>query len=381
MNITYEERRRSFLSCLYSMQESLPGLLAMFFIALFSNNLAGNPNPLTLENLFRWLDAVIGPVNHQQFFQILNSNFVWNPFLMGLIIGNVFGVPDSWKRGLSYIHKLMPLGIIMLAPHFIFSHAEKVGMPLILIAFAVMLFTAVITMLLGKLLRMDDRFYSTVAGALSTGDPHVVAILMPMLKSKGGQVINALGSILLFGLVASFLLPILGHALDMDDKAFAILSVFGIGNTGQMFNSAFGFSYEAGHWAHYVEALRHALMPAGFLFVFFVMFIRARIYRDDETVMATKAHKKLPLFIIVFIIAYIVVQFHVVKEPAHLAIFELVKWDFSLAAAALGLSLPLREIAQWGVRGIVLAFTSGIIRLAVLIGVLLAAAHFNFPLI
>ena len=111
------------------------------------------------------------------------------------------------------------------------------------------------------------------------------------------------------------------------------------------------------------------------------MFIRARIYRDDENVMATKAHKKLPLFIIVFIIAYIVVQFHVVKEPAHLAIFELVKWDFSLAAAALGLSLPLREIAQWGVRGIVLAFTSGIIRLAVLIGVLLAAAHFNFPLI
>ena len=44
------------------MQESLPGLLAMFFIALFSNNLAGSPNPLTLENLFSWLDAVIGPV-------------------------------------------------------------------------------------------------------------------------------------------------------------------------------------------------------------------------------------------------------------------------------------------------------------------------------
>lgn len=380
MNIPYEERRRSFLSCLYSMQESLPGLLAMFFIALFSNNLAGSPNPLTLENLFAWLDAVIGPVNHQPLFQILNSNFVWNPFLVGLIIGNVFGVPDCWKRGLSFIHTLMPLGIIMLAPHFVFSHAEKAGMPLIALAFAVMLLTAVVTMLLGRLLRMDDRFYSTIAGALSTGDPHVAAILMPMLKSKGGQVINALGSILLFGLVASFLLPLLGRALGMEDKAFAVLSVFGTGNTGQMFNAAFGYSYEAGHWAHYFEAVRHALMPAGFLFVFFVMFIRARIYRDDETVMATRAHKSLPLFIIVFIIAYIVVQFHVVKEPAHLAVFELVKWDFSLAAAALGLSLPLREIARWGLRGVVLAFASGIIRIVVLTLCLLAAANFNFPL-
>ena len=380
MNIIYEERRRSFLSCFYSMQESLPGLLAMFFIALFSNNLAGSPNPLTLENLFGWLDGVIGPVNHQPFFQILNSNFVWNPFLVGLIIGNIFGVPDSWKRGLSYIHKLMPLGIIMLAPHFIFSHAEKAGMPLIVLAFVVMLLTAVVTMKLGQRMHMDDRFYSTIAGALSTGDPHVVAILMPMLKSKGGQVINALGSILLFGLVASFLLPLLGHLFGMEDQAFAILSVFGIGNTGQMFNAAFGYSYEAGHWAHYFESVRHALMPAGFLFVFFVMFIRARIYTDDETVMATRAHKSLPLFIIVFIIAYIVVQFHVVKEPAHLAIFELVKWDFSLAAAALGLSLPLREIAQWGLRGVALAFASGIIRIVVLLICLLAAAYFNFPL-
>ena len=171
----------------------------MFFIALISNNLAGSPNPLTLENLFSWLDAVIGPVNHQPLFQTLNSNFVWNPFLMGLIIGNVFGVPDSWKRGLSLIHVFMPLGIIMLAPHFVFSHATKAGMPLILFAFAVMVLTAVVTLVIGRALRMDDRHYSTIAGALSTGDPHVVAILMPMLKSKGGQVINALGCVLLFG--------------------------------------------------------------------------------------------------------------------------------------------------------------------------------------
>lgn len=380
MNIPYEERRRSFLSCLYSTQEILPGLLAMFFIALISNNLAGSPNPLTLENLFSWLDAVIGPVNHQPLFQTLNSNFVWNPFLMGLVIGNVFGVPDSWKRGLSLIHVFMPLGIIMLAPHFVFSHATKAGMPLILFAFAIMVLTAVVTLVIGRALRMDDRHYSTIAGALSTGDPHVVAILMPMLKSKGGQVINALGCVLLFGLVASFLLPLLGHALNMDDEAFAVLSVLGIGNTGQMFNAAFGFSYEAGHWAHYFDSVRNALMPAGFLFVFFVMFLRARMFPDDETVMATKAHKKLPLFIVVFIIAWIAVQFHVVKEPAHLAIFELVKWDFSLAAAALGLSLPLREIAQWGLRGVALTFAAGIIRIAVLAGCLMAAAHFNLPL-
>ena len=167
----------------------------------------------------------------------------------------------------------------------------------------------------------------------------------------------------------------------MDDKAFAVLSVFGIGNTGQMFNAAFGYSYEAGHWAHYVEPLRHALMPAGFLFVFVVMFVRSRMFADEPGVMAARAHKRFPLFVTVFIIVWIVVQFHVVKEPAHLAVFELVKWDFSLAAAALGLSLSLRDIAEWGFKGLALAFAAGILRIAVLVICLLAAASLKFPII
>ena len=121
-----------------------------------------------------------------------NSNFVWNPFLMGLIIGNVFGVHDSWKRGLSYIHKLMPLGIIMLAPHFVFSHATKAGWSMILFAFVIMVLTAQFTMWIGRRMGVDDRHAGDIAGALATGDPHVTAILMPMLKAKGGQVINAL---------------------------------------------------------------------------------------------------------------------------------------------------------------------------------------------
>ena len=67
---TYDLHRRSFFSALYSLQAVLPGLLAMLHIAIFSNNLPGVPNPFTLANLFHWLDGVIGPLNHQPFFQL-----------------------------------------------------------------------------------------------------------------------------------------------------------------------------------------------------------------------------------------------------------------------------------------------------------------------
>ena len=371
--LTYESRRTSIWSCCYTCKEVLPGLLAMFFIAIFSNNLMGSPNPFTLENLFHWLDQVVGPVNGQPLFQILNSNFVWNAFLLGFVIANVFGIPDSWKRGLSYIHKLMPLGIIMLAPHFVFSHATRSGWPLILAAALLMFATAEATMRLGRRMGLDDRLGGNIAGALATGDPHVTAILMPLLKSKGGQVINSLASVLLFGLVASFVVPILAGWIGMGEPGVGLVSILGVGNTGQMYNAAFGFGYEAGRWAHYLEPVRHVIMPAGFLYVFFVMFFRCRIHAADASYLATRPHATIPVFVWVFIALWALAQFHFFKEPAHEVIFELVKWDFSLAAAALGLSIPLREITQWGGKGLLLTCIIGTLRLIVLFALVLLA--------
>lgn len=371
-------RRKNFLSCLYGLKEVMPGLLAMFFIAIFANNLLGVPNPFTLENLFAYLDRVIGPVNGQHFFQIMNTNFVWNSFLLGFIIANLFGVPDSWKRGLSYIHKLMPLGIIMLAPHFMIGHASKAGWGLILFALVFLFFSATLTIMLGRLFKVDDRQSADIAGALATGDPHVCAILMPLVKAKGGQVMNSVACVVAFGIIASVLLPMLAGLIGLSQEGMGIVSVLGIGNGAQAFSAAFDYGYEAGRFARYYDVVRHVIMPAGFLYVFFFMFIR-RIRKDgDPTVMATRGIKKVPPYVIVFIALWFLACMHVFKEPAHHVIFEMVRWDFSLAAAALGLSLPLREICQWGLRGFALTCAAGAIRIIVLLAAVWTMIKFEW---
>lgn len=371
-------RRKNFLSCLYSLQEALPGLLAMFFIAIFANNLLGVPNPFTLENLFAYLDRVIGPVNGQPFFQIMNTNFVWNSFLIGFLISNLFGVPDSWKRGLSYIHKLMPLGIIMLAPHFMIGHASKAGWGLILFALIFLFFSATLTVKLGRLFKVDDRQSADIAGALSTGDPHVCAILMPMLKAKGGQVMNSVACVIAFGIIASVALPMLASLIGLSEKGMGIVSVLGIGNGAQAFGAAFDYGYEAGRFAKYYDVVRHVIMPAGFLYVFIFMFIRRIRHDGDPTVMATRGISKIPPYVMVFAALWFVACLHVFKEPAHHVIFEMVRWDFSLAAAALGLSLPFREIRQWGLRGFALTCTAGFIRIFILLAAVWAMIKFEW---
>lgn len=363
----YSETRKSIWSSLYSFPEVLPGLLAMFFIAIFANNLPGVPNPFTLQNLFWYLDGVIGPVNHQPFFQILNANFVWNALLLGLIVGNVFGVPDSWKRGLSYIHMMMPLGIIMLAPHFFVGHAFKIGFIPMMICVVSLFVTAFITLGVSRVTKLDDRHGSVIAGGICTGDPHASVILMPLIKAKGGQVVNAFVGIMIFGLTAMVVLPIVGRWIGIPESVFGLASVVAVGNGHQALYSAYEYGYEAGRYVGWFDVGRHVIMPAGFIFVFVVMFIRKLRHKDDPTVMATRGIDKFPFWLGVFIFAWVLACLHVFKEPAHHAIFALVKWDFSMAAGALGLSLSFKDIAAPGVKGIVVTIISGFVRMALLL--------------
>lgn len=364
---SYDAQRKSLFSALYSMQAVLPGFLAMFFIAIFSNNLAGVPNPFTLENLFAWLNGVIGPVNHQDFFQIMNSNFVWNPFLLGLIIGNVFGVPDCWKRGLSYIHMLMPLGIIMLAPHFMLGDAAKLGIAPIFVCTAFLFITATVTLFTARLFKLDDRHGAVIAGGLATGDPHACAILMPLIKAKGGQVINAVIGVILFGLIAMLAMPILSKVIGLPAKYVGLATAVGVGNGAQSLYAAFQHSYEAGRYALWFDIGRHVIMPAGFLYVFIVMFVRKIRQPHNTAIMATRGITKFPLWLGIFIFCWILACLHLFKEPAHHAIFNMVKWDFSLAAAALGLSLSLKEIAAPGIKGFAVTCIAGTVRAILLL--------------
>ncbi|MBN2321166.1 MAG: putative sulfate exporter family transporter [Acidobacteria bacterium] len=367
----YDLTRKSFLSSLYSFRAVLPGLLAMLYIAVFSNNLPGVPNPFTLENLFYWLDGVIGPLNHQPFFQILNSNFVWNPLLLGFIIGNLLGVPDCWKRGLSTIHVLMPLGILMLAPHFIVGHAFKLGFRPIALCAGFMFLTATATLLLARLFKVDDRHASIIAGGLSTGDPHAGIILMPLIKAKGGQVLNASIGVIGFGIIAMLLLPWMAGFLDLPQKYLGLASVIGVGNGHQALYAAYESGYEAGRYALWFDIGRHVIMPAGFLYIFIAMFIRKLRRPDDPDVQATRGIDKFPLWLGVFIFAWILACLHLFREPAQHAVFNMVKWDFSLAAAALGLSLSFRDIAAVGVRGFVLTIATGVLRIVLLLAAII----------
>lgn len=366
--LSYDAYRTSIFSSLYGFGEILPGLLAMLFIAIFANNLPGVPNPFTLANLFIWIDGVIGPLHHQPFFQLLNANFVWNALFLGLLIGNIFGVPDLWKKGLSLIHMLMPLGIIMLAPHFMLFHGAKLGIWPIVICTGSLFLTATITLALIRVFRLDDRHGAIIAGGLATGDPHACAILMPLIKATGAQVVNAVVCVIGFGLIAMVLLPWAGALMGLPEKYMGLAAVAGVGNGHQALYAAFQNGYTAGRYALWFDVGRHVIMPAGFLYVFILMLIRKLRTPDNPAIHATRGINTFPVWLGVFIFCWVLACLHLFKAPAHEAIFNMVQWDFSLAAAALGLSVSFKDIIAVGVKGFLVTCAAGVLRIILVLG-------------
>ncbi len=111
-------------------------------------------------------------------------------------------------------------------------------------------------------------------------------------------------------------------------------------------------------------------MPAGFIYVFVVMFIRKLGHRDNPAVLATRGVETFPIWLAVFIFGLVAAGLHVFKEPARHAVFNMVKWDFSLAASALGLSLSLKDITSAGLRGFFLTCVVGVLRIVLLLAAL-----------
>ena len=182
--------------------------------------------------------------------------------------------------------------------------------------------------------------------------------------------VNASIGVIGFGIIAMLLLPWLAGHFNLPESYLGLASVIGVGNGNQALYAAYAGGYEAGRYALWYDIGRHVVMPAGFLYVFIVMSVGKLRHRLNPKVMATKGIDRFPIWLGVFIFAWIVACLHVFKEPARAAIFDMVQWDFSLAAAALGLSLSFRDITAAGIKGFALIAVTGVLRIAFLLAVL-----------
>lgn len=142
-----------------------------------------------------------------------------SPLIMGIVLGMVFAntlrskLPATWEPGLKFCTKqILRTGIVLYGFRLTLLDVMQVGLPAIVVDVIVIAVTIFLGIFLGKLLKMDaDTAIMTATGSAICGAAAVLGA-EPVVKCESHKTAVAVSTVVIFGIIAMFVYPIMYHA-------------------------------------------------------------------------------------------------------------------------------------------------------------------------
>ena len=353
----------SMFDVLPSFRESLPGLLALIIISIFCQ-LPGLAWPITVHHLLEYIDHVLPPIYGKGLFtDLLHFNYVVICLAVGILIRNVVGVPKSWEVGLSYYSIFLHAGIIMLGSQYLLRDIVKLGPWTIAIMVVFVFGSAVLLILIGRLFRTDDSLTGVMAAGFSMCGVTAAVATAPMVRAKSEQITYAIAATVSFGVFCMISLPYLARLFEITQYSFGVISATGVPNSAQVIATGYMLGFEAGKVAGFVNIGRVVLIPIGALWIYFLAMTREVLAAEKISIWET-VKEKFPVYVFGFVIVWGANCLHLFPKPAVFAMEKVMIWFFSLSFVGLGLQTKLSDVRKAGIRGAMVGYLAGALKLA-----------------
>jgi len=165
--------------------------------------------------------------------------------ILGIVVANSIRLPAGLGTGLQFCSStILRIGIMLLGIRLSLLGAGRftlVALPFVIVAITVGLF---VVGFLGRRLKLSRQLSGLIAVGTSICGATAIVAIAPLIRAKESEVSYSIACITLFGLIAMFFYPILGHHLFADDPALAGLFLgTAIHETAQVAGA--GLMYEA----------------------------------------------------------------------------------------------------------------------------------------
>ena len=281
--------------------------------------------------------------------------------LLGLLIGNAVKMPTSTAAGLRFsLHTVLRTAIVLLGATFSLAQVVAIGGKALLMVLALMLLALAVAHALGRAFGVPGRLATLIGvGTAVCGNSAIVATA-PVIGAGDDEVSFAVATNTLFGTLAVFLYPLIGHALGMGAAAFGTWAGTAVNDTSQVVAAGFAYGEGAGKIATAVKLTRNALMGG-------VIVAMALAYgqpaRADGMAGATPAtwrkrlRQSVPLFVVGFLLLTILNTLGAVRALSGAtgwdvprALQTVVRFLILVALAGVGLSTRFEAMRKTGVR-------------------------------
>lgn len=276
-----------------------------------------------------------------------------NPLLIsvviGVLLGNVVGVPKRLESGIGTHSFWLSAGIVLMGASVSLGALLEGGPVILALVVAVVVVTVVLLETIARnALGMSEKLGSLLAAGTGICGVSAVAAVAGSIGADEESIAYAAGTVLLFDGVTLALYPAIGSALAIPDQVFGVWAGVSMFSTGPVVAAGFAHSEIAGQWASITKLGRNALI--GLVVLAYAAYYARKGTNTSTGVMALWT--AFPKFIIGFFVMVIVASAGLLSADQVMILKNTYNWLFLIAFVGLGTELQWSVFAEAGFRPI-----------------------------
>ncbi len=240
------------------------------------------------------------------FASVMNLNYVVMGIVAGIIVVNVFKVPEWAENGVRMSRLGLKTGVILLGVLYSWEELRNLaGLSVVLIGFFV-LGSVGLTLWMGARRNIPNSMGGVLSAGLGVCGVSASVAAAPVVNAKSTEIAYTIGTILLWGVMCMFVFPIAGKALGMNYTQFGAWAGTGILNSAQVAGAALAFQptgIETLKVAEIFNITRILFLPI--IVLWLAVWYVKREQTGDRVNLGQVIFAKFPLFVLGFILMFL----------------------------------------------------------------------------
>jgi uncharacterized membrane protein YadS len=282
----------------------------------YSSSIAGGMFILLIAMLVRWFIApevatisksmgTIGETG-KHLHTILGLNYVVMGIVTGIIIVNVFKVPDWATNGVRLSRLGLKTGVILLGTLYSAAELKNLGGLSIVMIGVFVLGSVGMTLFMGRRMKIPNSMGGVLSAGMGVCGVSATVASAPVVQAKSVEIAYTIGTILLWGVGCMFVFPIVGQLLGMSYVQFGAWAGTGILNSAQVAGAALAFQpngIETLKVAEIFNITRVLVLPIIVVWLA-VWYVKHEEEATHTVNVGQVIFEKFPLFVIGFIVMF-----------------------------------------------------------------------------
>lgn len=282
----------------------------------YSSTLAGGMFILLIAMLVRWFVAPevavismsMGKVGEtgKYIHKLLGLNYVVIGILAGIVIVNVFKVPEWAKNGVRLSRLGLKTGVVLLGTLYSAAELKNLGgLSIVMIGFFV-LGSVGLVLWLGAKRNIPNSMGGVLSAGMGVCGVSATVASAPVVQAKSVEIAYTIGTILLWGVGCMFIFPVVGNLLGMSYVQFGAWAGTGILNSAQVAGAALAYQpdgIETLKVAEIFNITRVLVLPIIVIWLA-VWYVKREESVTEQVNVGRVIFEKFPVFVLGFILMF-----------------------------------------------------------------------------